>query len=76
MMTLASKLQNRSHIQSFFIALFYNRAGMSEEAIKWLERGYESHDPDMVYGFLPLEFSNLRSDPSYEKLAALMKVPY
>ena len=73
---LAGLLQDQSHIQSFRIAICLNRAGMHEEAISWLEKGFESHDPDMPYAFLPIEFNNLRSDPRYEALAQRMNLPF
>ena len=72
---LALQLQELSHLQSLHIALFYNRAGMEDEAISWIERGYEMHDPDMPYAFLPAELQNLRSDPRYRDLAEKMNLP-
>ena len=75
MKELATQLQDLAHLQSLMIAWFYNRAGMTEETIYWLERGYEMHDPDMPYAFLPIEFRGLVSNPRYVALAEKMKLP-
>jgi len=75
MIELAEQLKEQSHLQSLIIAWFYNRAGMEKETIDWLERGYEMHDPDMPYAFLPLEFRNLISNSRYQALAEKMKLP-
>lgn len=76
MKSLAIMLQAKSHIYLFTIALYYNRAGMEEEAILWLKRAYESHDPEMPYTFVTGELDNLRDDPRYLELAELMNLPY
>lgn len=72
---LAVQLEETSHLNSLLIAFYYNRAGMEEEAIQWLERGYEMHDPDMPYAFLPIELRNLLENPRYEALAEKMNLP-
>lgn len=75
MIELAEQLKKQDLRQSLIIAWFYNRAGMEEEAIDWLERGYEVHDPDMPYAFLPLEFRNLLSNSRIISLAEKMNLP-
>jgi TolB-like protein len=75
MKELAEQLQEWIHVQPLFIAKFYNRAGMEEEAISWLERGYEVHDPDMPYAFLGTGSKNLRSDPRVRAIADKMNLP-
>jgi TolB-like protein/Tfp pilus assembly protein PilF len=75
MKELADQLQEKTHVQSLIIAILYNRAGLEDEAIRWLERGYDVHDPGMPYAFLPIQFQNIRSDPRYRALAEKMNLP-
>ena len=76
MLKLAALFQDQAQVNYFNIALYYNRAGRHEEAILWLEKGFENHDLNMPYAFLPAEFNNLRSDPRYRELANKMKLPF
>jgi tetratricopeptide (TPR) repeat protein len=76
MLKFAALLQDQAQVNYFNIALYFNRAGRHEEAILWLEKGLENHDPNMPYAFLPAEFNNLRSDPRYSELANKMNLPF
>lgn len=73
---LAFLLEGQSQTKAFIIAVYYNRANKTEKAIEWLERGYDNHDVDMSYAFLPAELNNLRSDPVYADLAKKMNLPF
>ncbi len=75
MKRLAELLRDQTQTYAFYIALYYNRAGMVDEAIRWLQIVIENHDPDASYAFLPQEFSNLRADPRYIALARKMNLP-
>ena len=46
-----------------------------DEAIHWLERGYEMHDPDMPYAFGPIESWTLISNPGDQALARKINLP-
>jgi adenylate cyclase len=59
----------------FSIAVYLNRAGAHDEAISWLERGFEEHDVNMPYAFVFEEFANLRANPSFTDIARKMKLP-
>lgn len=50
------------------IATLYTRAGMSEEALDWLEKALESHDPNMPYLNVDPIFDTMRNDPRFKKL--------
>jgi len=76
MLKIAELLQDQSLVNYFGVALYYNRAGLHEKAILWLQKGFENHDPNMPYAFLPAEFNNLRSDLRYAELANKMNLPY
>ena len=56
------------------IADFYLSAGDREQALAWLERGYEVHDPNMPYLGWP-SFDPLRSDPRFKDLVRKMNLP-
>jgi tetratricopeptide (TPR) repeat protein len=58
------------------LAMYYNRAGMTDDVIRILEYGYQNHDPNMPYVFVPVEMKNLESDPRYQELAKKMNLPY
>ena len=51
------------------IARCYMRIGKREEAIASLEKGYEMHDPYLIF-WLPVyeEFDPLRSDPRFQRM--------
>ena len=76
MVKLAELLSNQSTIRHLAVALYYNRAGMHDDALSWLEKGFANHDVNMPYAFLPAELNNLRSDPRYAALAVKMNLPF
>jgi len=56
------------------IAMFYFAAGERNEALDWLEKGLEIHDPVLPY--LGYEFfDGLRPDPRFQELLRKMKLP-
>jgi len=67
-----SKTKN---INPWEIALIYSCAGNKERALDMLERGYEVHDPNMVFMLYPV-FDILRNEPRFQELARKLKVPY
>jgi hypothetical protein len=56
------------------IAGFYLSAGDREQALAWLERAYEAHDPNMPYLGWPW-YDPLRSDPRFKDLVRKMNLP-
>ncbi|MDB4306017.1 protein kinase [bacterium] len=56
------------------IAGFYAMAGEHDEALDWLERGFEVHDPSLPYIDMPV-FDPLRSDPRFQDLLRRMNLP-
>lgn len=59
----------------FMIATFYARLGRNDEAISWLEKGYEERDFRMTLLSVAFEFEALRSDPRYKELVRRMGLP-
>jgi len=56
------------------IAGFYAMAGEHDEALDWLERAFEVHDPSLPYIDMPV-FDPLRSDPRFQDLLRRMNLP-
>jgi TolB-like protein len=69
------KLSYQQFVPPAWIAIAYNRAGMYEDAIKWLERGLQMHDQDMPYIFIMHDFEQLRKDERFGKIAQKIGVP-
>jgi hypothetical protein len=57
------------------IAQTYIMAGENDKAIKWLQKCFELHDPNLPYLLLPI-FDNLREDPRFQEIARKMNLPY
>src|SRR5262249_48252032 len=62
-------------LPAFVIATFYAKAGRTDEAIKWLETGYEERDYHMTVISVSFEFDGLRSDPRFKELVRRMGLP-
>jgi tetratricopeptide (TPR) repeat protein len=78
MITLArtrEKLSHQQFIPPVWVAIAYNRAGLYEDAIRWLERGLQIHDQDMPYIFIMHEFEQLRQDKRFQRIAEKIGVP-
>jgi len=57
------------------IWVLYVRAGDHERALEWLDRGYQSRDPNMIYlGVGPI-YDPLRDDVRFQDLLRRMKLP-
>jgi len=59
----------------FMIATFYARLGRDDEALMWLEKGYEERDFRMTLLSVAFEFDRLRSDPKFRELVRRMGLP-
>jgi TolB-like protein/Tfp pilus assembly protein PilF/predicted Ser/Thr protein kinase len=64
----------QTYLSPYYIAMMYAFAGDKENAVEWLERGYEMRDPMMPYigGFT---FDLLDDDPRYQDLLRRMNLP-
>ncbi len=59
----------------FVIAGYYARLGQKEEALSWLEKGYEERDFRMTLIDVSWEFDGLRSDPRFVELVQKIGLP-
>ncbi len=50
------------------IALVYHAFGENEQALAWLEKGYQHRDPKMLMVRHQLRFKNLQQDPRFQDL--------
>lgn len=60
---------------AFLIATFYTKLGRTDEALQWLEKGYEERDFRMTLIGVAFEFDSLRSDPRFKELLRRMGLP-
>jgi serine/threonine-protein kinase len=65
----------RTLFPPFAIATFYARLGNNDEAMKWLEKGYEERDFRITLISVSPEFDGLRSDPRFRELIRRMGLP-
>jgi tetratricopeptide (TPR) repeat protein len=72
--TLAARSRT-TYVTPWQIATLYTRAGKNNEALKWLEKAYEAHDPNMPYLGVDPIFDILRADPRFQDLLRRMKLP-
>ena len=62
------ELSTERFVPPYLVALVYNGLGERDEALDWLERGYEQRDPKMVFLLVEPKWSNLHSEPRFQDL--------
>jgi serine/threonine-protein kinase len=62
------KLSQERFVPPYHIALIYNGLGDHEQALAWLERGFEQRDPKMTFLKVEAKWNNLRNDPRFQDL--------
>ena len=75
---LAEMLAERSRsgpVLILEIAQAYAHAGETEQTLKWLERGFEEHDPNMPYLAVSRDWGDLRGNPRFQDLLRRMNLP-
>ncbi|HVS82216.1 MAG TPA: protein kinase [Pyrinomonadaceae bacterium] len=63
------------YVSPCHIALVYNGLGERDEALTWLERGFEQRDPRMVFLKVEPKWNNLRADPRFQDLLRRVGFP-
>jgi hypothetical protein len=66
---------NKGQFSPFVVATFYAKLGQKEEALAWLEKGYEERDFRMTLISVDYEFDVLRSDPRFVALLHRLGLP-
>ncbi len=64
-----------TNINPTLIADVYVFAGDTDNAIYWLEKAYEEHDPNLPYLLNPI-YDILRDEPRFREIARKMNLPY
>ncbi len=60
------------YVTPYPMARAYLRLGHKEEALEWLQKGFATHDGDMVQLNVDPDFDPLRSDPRFQDLLRSM----
>jgi serine/threonine-protein kinase len=64
-----------SHVTPWQIGTLYTRAGKNDEALDWLEKAYEAHDPNVPYLSVDPIFDDLRANPRFQDLIRRLNLP-
>jgi len=66
---------NESYVPFWEVAQNYTIVGMNQQALDWLERGFEEHDPNMPYVPVFPTFDGLHEEPRFQDLLKRMNFP-
>ena len=69
------KLSNQQFVQPVWVAIAYLKGGFSEEAVNWIERGFQVHDQDLPYVFIAKDFAHLLHDKRIIQIKQKMNLP-
>jgi serine/threonine-protein kinase len=65
----------RVQLPPYVMATLYAKLGQHDEAMKWLEKGYEERDFRLIMITVSYEFDGLRSDPRFRDLVHRIGLP-
>ena len=65
----------QAHVQAMAVKAIEGAAGMKEEALDWLEKAYDAHDPNMPYLSVDPIFDDLRDQPRFQAILKKMGLP-
>ncbi|MBA3515926.1 MAG: hypothetical protein H0T77_16310 [Pyrinomonadaceae bacterium] len=68
------KFSATKYVPPYNIALIYNALEMHDDALRWLEKGYEQRDPKMTSLKVEPKWNNLRNEPRFIDLMKRMKL--
>jgi TolB-like protein len=63
------------YVSTIAISNQYIKAGDISNAVLWLEKAYEEHNPNLPYLLSPI-YDKLRDNPQFQELAGKMNLPY
>ena len=70
-----SKLSTGRYVLPYHLALIHNGLGEEDQALTWLERGFEQRDAKMVFLKVEPKWNNLRNEPRFVDLMKRMNFP-
>ncbi len=62
------KRSTERYVPPYYVAMIYNGLGQRDEALAWLERGFQQRDPRMALLKVEPKWNNLRADPHFQDL--------
>jgi len=68
------KLEAAPDGNSYGIAQIYALRSDKDAAMKWLDRAYQAHDPNMPWVRVDAYLHNVRTDPRYQALLVKMRL--
>ena len=68
------KLSETKYVPPYNIALIYNALDLQDDALGWLEKGFEQRDPKMTSLKVEPKWNNLRNQPRFLNLLKRMKL--
>lgn len=63
------RLSESRFVPPYHIALVYNALGETDQALAWLEKGYEQRDPKMIFLKVESRWKSLRGDPRFQDIS-------
>jgi tetratricopeptide (TPR) repeat protein len=67
------RFNSERYVPPAFIALAYTGLGEKDQAMIWLERGYQVRDPRMTFLNVDSQWSEMRDDPRFQELLQRMR---
>ena len=68
MLEQLKSLSARRYVSPFYLALLYIGLGDHEQAIAWLDRGYDDRSNNMIFLNVVPQFDSLRTEPRFQDL--------
>jgi tetratricopeptide (TPR) repeat protein/TolB-like protein len=68
-------LRSDAYVSPYYVALVYARLGEADEAVRWLEKGFQEQDTTMPTMRVDPRFDSLRGNARYNALVQRMNFP-
>jgi DNA-binding winged helix-turn-helix (wHTH) protein/TolB-like protein/Tfp pilus assembly protein PilF len=69
------RLDKGGYVPPYWYAILYASSGNNEDALSWLQRAYQEHDPHIVDLKVSPWFDSLREEPRFVQLVKEMNFP-
>ncbi len=71
----AAKSANERYMPAHFVAIYFSLAGEEQQALDWLERAFDEHDPNLTHCGLIFAHKDLHDQPRFQRLLRRMNLP-